>query len=128
MSYAKGCSGRGFGLSARGSWRRGSVVSSWLLDLTADALATDEPLNGYSGAVADSADLTVLNHQQAVFEILVGRFYSDFGWVGDAVQDGGAVGFASHDVSQVVARLRLDDGSKCVMGSARAVCWPKWAL
>ena len=37
-------------------WRRGSVVSSWLLDLTADALATDEPLNGYSGAVADSGE------------------------------------------------------------------------
>ena len=37
-------------------WRRGSVVSSWLLDLTADALATDEPLDGYSGAVADSGE------------------------------------------------------------------------
>ncbi|KMN19317.1 phosphogluconate dehydrogenase (NAD(+)-dependent, decarboxylating) [Pseudomonas weihenstephanensis] len=37
-------------------WRRGSVVSSWLLDLTADALATDEQLDGYSGAVADSGE------------------------------------------------------------------------
>ncbi len=37
-------------------WRRGSVVSSWLLDLTADALATDAPLDGYSGAVADSGE------------------------------------------------------------------------
>ena len=37
-------------------WRRGSVVSSWLLDLTADALATDEALDGYSGAVADSGE------------------------------------------------------------------------
>ena len=78
--------------------------------------------------VADSADLTVLNHQQAVFEVFVGRFYAHFGRVGDAVQNGGAVSFAGHDVSQVVAWLRLDDGSKCVMGSARAVCWPKWAL
>ena len=37
-------------------WRRGSVVSSWLLDLTADALAVDAPLDGYSGAVADSGE------------------------------------------------------------------------
>ncbi|MGE8098300.1 MULTISPECIES: phosphogluconate dehydrogenase (NAD(+)-dependent, decarboxylating) [Pseudomonas] len=37
-------------------WRRGSVVSSWLLDLTADALASDPKLDGYSGAVADSGE------------------------------------------------------------------------
>jgi 6-phosphogluconate dehydrogenase len=37
-------------------WRRGSVVSSWLLDLTADALATDPQLDAYSGAVADSGE------------------------------------------------------------------------
>ncbi|HEX7947891.1 MAG TPA: decarboxylating 6-phosphogluconate dehydrogenase, partial [Phenylobacterium sp.] len=34
-------------------WRRGSVVSSWLLDLTAQALAGDPRLDAYSGAVAD---------------------------------------------------------------------------
>ncbi|RVU14766.1 phosphogluconate dehydrogenase (NAD(+)-dependent, decarboxylating) [Methylobacterium oryzihabitans] len=37
-------------------WRRGSVVSSWLLDLTAAALATDERLDGFSGHVADSGE------------------------------------------------------------------------
>jgi 6-phosphogluconate dehydrogenase len=37
-------------------WRRGSVVSSWLLDLTADALASDPDLAGYSGAVSDSGE------------------------------------------------------------------------
>ena len=37
-------------------WRRGSVVTSWLLDLTADALAHDAQLAGYSGAVADSGE------------------------------------------------------------------------
>jgi 6-phosphogluconate dehydrogenase len=37
-------------------WRRGSVVSSWLLDLTAMALAEDETLSGYEGAVADSGE------------------------------------------------------------------------
>jgi 6-phosphogluconate dehydrogenase len=37
-------------------WRRGSVVSSWLLDLTATALAKDPTLAGYSGAVNDSGE------------------------------------------------------------------------
>ncbi len=37
-------------------WRRGSVVSSWLLDLAAIALAKDEKLSGFSGAVADSGE------------------------------------------------------------------------
>jgi 6-phosphogluconate dehydrogenase len=37
-------------------WRRGSVVSSWLLDLTAMALAEDEQLSGYSGFVQDSGE------------------------------------------------------------------------
>ncbi|MDU8541182.1 phosphogluconate dehydrogenase (NAD(+)-dependent, decarboxylating) [Pseudomonas syringae group sp. J248-6] len=37
-------------------WRRGSVVSSWLLDLTADALATDPHLDAFSGSVADSGE------------------------------------------------------------------------
>ena len=37
-------------------WRRGSVVSSWLLDLTAQALASDERLDSFSGFVADSGE------------------------------------------------------------------------
>jgi 6-phosphogluconate dehydrogenase len=37
-------------------WRRGSVVSSWLLDLTAGALAGNEALDGFSGFVADSGE------------------------------------------------------------------------
>jgi 6-phosphogluconate dehydrogenase len=37
-------------------WRRGSVVSSWLLDLTAVALAEDPPLAAYSGFVQDSGE------------------------------------------------------------------------
>ncbi len=37
-------------------WRRGSVVSSWLLDLTAQALAADPGLETYAGAVADSGE------------------------------------------------------------------------
>jgi 6-phosphogluconate dehydrogenase len=37
-------------------WRRGSVISSWLLDLTASALATDQKLDQFSGVVADSGE------------------------------------------------------------------------
>ena len=37
-------------------WRRGSVVSSWLLDLSAAALAADPRLDGFTGAVDDSGE------------------------------------------------------------------------
>ncbi len=37
-------------------WRRGSVVSSWLLDLTAMALTEDVELSGFSGVVEDSGE------------------------------------------------------------------------
>ncbi|WP_200806316.1 phosphogluconate dehydrogenase (NAD(+)-dependent, decarboxylating) [Demequina sp. NBRC 110052] len=37
-------------------WRRGSVVGSWLLDLTADALHASPELSEFSGAVADSGE------------------------------------------------------------------------
>jgi 6-phosphogluconate dehydrogenase len=37
-------------------WRRGSVVSSWLLDLTAAALTEDAELTGFSGQVSDSGE------------------------------------------------------------------------
>jgi 6-phosphogluconate dehydrogenase len=37
-------------------WRRGSVVSSWLLDLTAAALAADPALQQFSGRVSDSGE------------------------------------------------------------------------
>jgi 6-phosphogluconate dehydrogenase len=37
-------------------WRRGSVISSWLLDLTALALADDPKLDQYTGTVADSGE------------------------------------------------------------------------
>jgi 6-phosphogluconate dehydrogenase len=37
-------------------WRRGSVVASWLLDLTASALAEDPVLDRFTGAVQDSGE------------------------------------------------------------------------
>jgi 6-phosphogluconate dehydrogenase len=37
-------------------WRRGSVVASWLLDLTADALARSPQLDEFTGRVSDSGE------------------------------------------------------------------------
>jgi len=37
-------------------WRRGSVIASWLLDLTASALATDAQLAKFGGRVSDSGE------------------------------------------------------------------------
>ncbi len=37
-------------------WRRGSVITSWLLDLTADALHGDAALSQYAGRVSDSGE------------------------------------------------------------------------
>jgi len=37
-------------------WRRGSVIASWLLDLTAAALVSDPELKGFAGRVSDSGE------------------------------------------------------------------------
>jgi 6-phosphogluconate dehydrogenase len=37
-------------------WRRGSVIASWLLDLTADALLKDPALSKFAGQVSDSGE------------------------------------------------------------------------
>jgi 6-phosphogluconate dehydrogenase len=37
-------------------WRRGSVIGSWLLDLTAQELAADPKLAGFHGSVSDSGE------------------------------------------------------------------------
>jgi 6-phosphogluconate dehydrogenase len=37
-------------------WRRGSVIASWLLDLSASALAKDPALAGFAGRVSDSGE------------------------------------------------------------------------
>ena len=37
-------------------WRRGSVIASWLLDLTATALVQDPALSGFAGRVSDSGE------------------------------------------------------------------------
>ncbi|MEZ5255791.1 MAG: decarboxylating 6-phosphogluconate dehydrogenase [Ilumatobacteraceae bacterium] len=37
-------------------WRRGSVIASWLLDLTAAAFVADPELDGFAGSVSDSGE------------------------------------------------------------------------
>jgi 6-phosphogluconate dehydrogenase len=69
-------------------WRRGSVIGSWLLDLTAEALVADPQLAGYEGRVSDSGEgrWTV---QAAIDEavpapVLSAALYARFGSRGDA--------------------------------------------
>ncbi len=69
-------------------WRRGSVIGSWLLDLTAAALAADRTLAGFEGRVSDSGEgrWTV---QAAIDEavpapVLSAALYARFGSRGDA--------------------------------------------
>ncbi len=69
-------------------WRRGSVVSSWLLDLTAAALRESPDLSGFAGRVADSGEgrWTV---QAAVEEgvpapVITAALYARFGSRGHA--------------------------------------------
>lgn len=63
-------------------WRRGSVIGSWLLDLTAMALAENPTLKGYSGSVSDSGEgrWTVLAAvEQAIpADVLTAALYARF--------------------------------------------------
>ncbi|MBV8976629.1 MAG: decarboxylating 6-phosphogluconate dehydrogenase [Alphaproteobacteria bacterium] len=63
-------------------WRRGSVIQSWLLDLTAAALAQDPELKDYSGIVADSGEgrWTVMAALEAAVpaEVLTASLYARF--------------------------------------------------
>ena len=86
-------------------WRRGSVVSSWLLDLTAQALHTDPMLSGFEGRVSDSGEGRWTIHA-AVDEgvpvptlaaSLWDRFYSrDRGDVAHKVLSAMRAGFGGH--------------------------------
>ena len=63
-------------------WRRGSVVSSWLLDLTANALAREERLESYSGYVEDSGEgrwtLQAAMDESVPAEVLSAALYARF--------------------------------------------------
>ena len=63
-------------------WRRGSVVSSWLLDLTALALAENQELAEYSGYVEDSGEgrwtIETAMEQAVPAEVLTSALYTRF--------------------------------------------------
>ena len=63
-------------------WRRGSVVTSWLLDLTASALAQDTSLGEYSGFVEDSGEgrwtLQAAIEQAVPAEVLTAALFARF--------------------------------------------------
>jgi 6-phosphogluconate dehydrogenase len=63
-------------------WRRGSVVSSWLLDLTAIALSEDPALNGFTGFVQDSGEgrwtLLAAIEEAVPAEVLSASLYARF--------------------------------------------------
>jgi 6-phosphogluconate dehydrogenase len=63
-------------------WRRGSVVSSWLLDLTSIALAREEKLESFSGYVEDSGEgrwtLQAAIDEAVPAEVLSAALYARF--------------------------------------------------
>ncbi|MGE5271809.1 MAG: phosphogluconate dehydrogenase (NAD(+)-dependent, decarboxylating) [Thiohalocapsa sp.] len=63
-------------------WRRGSVVASWLLDLTAIALAEDAELKEFSGHVEDSGEgrwtIQAAIEQAVPAEVLSAALYTRF--------------------------------------------------
>jgi 6-phosphogluconate dehydrogenase len=63
-------------------WRRGSVVSSWLLDLTAISLAEDPDLREFSGHVEDSGEgrwtLLAAIEEAVPAEVLSAALYTRF--------------------------------------------------
>ena len=63
-------------------WRHGSVVSSWLLDLTAQALAENETLSNYSGVVQDSGEgrwtVNAAIEEAVPAEVLTAALYARF--------------------------------------------------
>ena len=63
-------------------WRRGSIVTSWLLDLTATALAQDPQLASYSGHVEDSGEgrwtVQAAIEEAVPAEVLTSSLYTRF--------------------------------------------------
>jgi 6-phosphogluconate dehydrogenase len=63
-------------------WRRGSVITSWLLDLTSDALAREGSLDSYSGYIEDSGEgrwtLMAAIEEAVPAEVLSAAIYTRF--------------------------------------------------
>ena len=69
-------------------WRRGSVITSWLLDLTAAALVEDPTLDGFSGQVSDSGEgrwtIKAAIDEAVPVPVLTAALFSRFGSRGEA--------------------------------------------
>jgi 6-phosphogluconate dehydrogenase len=70
-------------------WRRGSVVSSWLLDLTAAALAKSPDLSEFGGRVSDSGEgrwtLAAANDEGVPAHVLAASLFERFSSRGEAL-------------------------------------------
>ena len=87
-------------------WRRGSVVGSWLLDLTAEALYESPDLEGFSGRVSDSGEgrwtSTAAIEEGVPAPVLTSALYSRFssrglGDFGDRALSAMRKAFGGHD-------------------------------
>jgi 6-phosphogluconate dehydrogenase len=69
-------------------WRRGSVIASWLLDLTAAALVKDPALSGFAGQVSDSGEgrwtITAAIDEAVPVPVLSAALYQRFSSRGEA--------------------------------------------
>jgi 6-phosphogluconate dehydrogenase len=69
-------------------WRRGSVIASWLLDLTATALVEDSALKKFSGRVSDSGEgrwtIVAAIDEAVPIPVLTTALYERFSSRGDA--------------------------------------------
>jgi 6-phosphogluconate dehydrogenase len=93
-------------------WRRGSVVASWLLDLTAAGLVKDPSLTGFAGRVADSGEgrwtIKAAVDEAVPVPVLSAALYQRFSSRGEAdyqarLLSAMRLGFGGH-VEQAVAR------------------------
>jgi len=69
-------------------WRRGSVIASWLLDLTASALIQDQDLKKFAGRVSDSGEgrwtIKAAIDEAVPAPVLTASLYSRFSSRGEA--------------------------------------------
>jgi 6-phosphogluconate dehydrogenase len=86
-------------------WRRGSVVTSWLLDLTASALAKDGNLEKFGGKIADSGEgrwtVAAANDEGVPALVLTAALFERFASRGNdlfqnKVQSAMRLGFGGH--------------------------------
>ena len=90
-------------------WRRGSVVASWLLDLTAQALLANPDLAQFAGRVSDSGEgrwtsLAAID-EGVPAPLLTSALYARFGSQGaaafaDKVQSAQRNAFGGHEEKQ----------------------------